>query len=206
MLSRRAFLKSATLAGTVGAVSLAAPLASTSQASTVMTGMQTIMTRRSIREYTDEAISDKHIESLLKAAMQAPSAGNEQPWEFLVVTDKAKLEAITTMKKGVKMAKGAPLAILTCYNTELVSEAQKAFAVQSIACATQNILLAAHALGLGAVWTSAYPNEKFVKIYRELFNLPAHIVPVAFVVIGHPKNPVEPKNDYKPERVHTNVW
>ncbi len=207
MFSRRSFLKKATIATTLGAVAVhTTPLLATAKNTVPMTGMQTIFTRRSVRQFTDETISPEHIETLLKAAMQAPSAGNEQPWEFLVVTDKAKLQELPNLKKGIKMAKNAPLGILTCYNTELTSPNQADFAVQSVSCATQNILLAAHAMGLGAVWTSAYPNEAFVDVYRKLFNLPQNIIPVAFVVLGHPAAPTEPKNDFKPERVHTNKW
>ncbi len=205
MLTRRNFLKVGTVFAAVGVTTLqSSPVMAKSL--TNMTAIEAIFTRRSVREYTDEAVSPKQIDILLKAAMQAPSAGGDEPWEFLVITDKAQLEAVTTIKKGVKMAKGAPLGILTCYNTDFVSPAQKDFAVQSVSCATQNLLLAAHAMGLGAVWTSAYPNEKFVEAYRTLFKLPQNIVPVAFVVMGHPKTSVEPQDNFKPERVHTNVW
>ncbi len=204
MFTRRSFLKQASVAAAVGSMTLYAN--TKAQANNSMTGMETIMSRRSVREYTEQEISPKQIETLLKAAMQAPSAGNDQPWEFLVITDKAKLNEVATIKKGVKMAKGAPLGILTCYNTNLESDSQKGFAVQSVACATQNILLAAHAMGLGGVWTSAYPKQSFVDAYRKLFTLPENIIPVAFVVIGHPKAKPEAKNDFKPERIHTNVW
>ncbi len=205
MLSRRSFLKKTTCIAAAGTFALqASPLLA--KATTNMTAMEAIFTRRSVREYTDEDVTPKQIEMLLKAAMQAPSAGNDQPWEFLVITDRAKLKEVTTIKKAVGMAKDAPLGILTCYNTEFESPKQKGFSVQSVSCATQNLLLAAHAMGLGGVWTSAYPNEKFVEAYRKLFSLPENIVPVAFVVIGHPKTQPETKDGFKPERVHMNAW
>ncbi len=205
MLSRRNFLTKATFMTALGALSLqATPLLANTSKQDKMSAIDAIFTRRSVRSYTDQAVSQEQIDMLLKAAMQAPSAGNNQPWEFLVVTDKAKLEEITKVKKAVSMAKGAPLAILTCFNRDY--EKLKGFAVQSVCCATQNILLTAHALGLGAVWTSVYPNEDFVAGYRKVFALPENIIPVAFVVIGHPKKQPEPKDYFKPERVHTNVW
>ncbi len=203
MLSRRLFLKSSTLVAVASAITATPQLAKATTKNT-MSAMDAIFTRRSVRSYTAEPVSQEHIDTLLKAAMQARSAGNNQPWEFLVVTDKAKLDEITKVKKAVSMAKNAPLAILTCYNTDY--EKLKGFAVQSVCCASQNILLAAHSMGLGAVWTSVYPNEKFVAGYREVFKLPENIIPVAFIVIGHPKKQPDPKNYFKPERVHTNVW
>ncbi len=191
---------------TVGAIAGANILnGSKAQAATKnMSAIDAIMTRRSVRSYTDEPVSQEHIDLLLKAAMQAPSAGDDQPWEFLVVTDKAMLLEVTKVKKAVAMAKDAPLGILTCINTDY--EKLEGFAEQSVSCATQNILLAAHAIGLGAVWTSAYPNEKFVEGYRKVFNLPANIIPVAFVVIGHPKAKMKVKDTYKADRVHVNKW
>ncbi len=205
MFTRRQFLKTSTLVAAMGTLSLqATPVIASANKASTMTAMDAIFTRRSVRSYTDELVSQEQIDKLLRAAMQAPSAGNNQPWEFLVVTDKAKLVEITKVKKAVAMAKNAPLAILTCFNKDY--EKLKGFAVQSVCCASQNILLTAHALGLGAVWTSVYPNEDFVKGYRKVFNLPDNIIPVAFIVIGHPKKQPEPKDYFKPERVHTNVW
>ncbi len=203
MLTRRNFLKTSTLVAATGALSLQATpvLASTEN---TMSVKEAIFTRRSVRSYTEEAVSQEHIDMLIKAAMQAPSAGNNQPWEFLVVTDKAKLEEITQVKKAVSMAKKAPLGILTCINRDY--EKLKGFGVQSVCCATQNILLMAHSLGLGAVWTSVYPNEEFVAGYRKVFSLPENIIPVAFVVIGHPKKQPAARDYFKPERVHINTW
>ncbi len=203
MLSRRNFLKNTTLLTAASALSLQATplLANTNSA---MSLKDAIFTRRSVRSYTEEAVSQEHIDMLIKAAMQAPSAGNNQPWEFLVVDDKAKLEEIAQVKKAVSMAKKAPLGILTCINRDF--EKLKGFGVQSVCCATQNMLLMAHSLGLGAVWTSVYPNEDFVAGYRKVFSLPENIIPVAFVVIGHPKKQPQPKDYFKPERVHKNTW
>ncbi len=205
MFTRRSFLKKSALIAAISTITFHnTPLVAKANTKSTMTAMDAIFTRRSVRSYTEELVSQEQIDMLLKAAMQAPSAGNNQPWEFLVVTDKEKLSEITKVKKAVAMAKNAPLAILTCYNTEY--EKLKGFAVQSVCCASQNILLTAHAMGLGAVWTSVYPNEDFVAGYRKVFNLPENIIPVAFIVIGHPKKQPEPKDYFKPERIHTNVW
>lgn len=200
-LSRRTFLHG----GAATALTLAvAPQAAHATSTTGMDAMTAILTRRSVRAYTEAPVSQEHIEALLRAAMAAPSAGNEQPWEFVVITDKAKLREIPKVNRFAGMAKNAPLAILTCVSTE--REKHPGNGVLDVSAATQNILLAAHALGLGAVWTGVYPEKDRMDGFRQIFALPENIMPLALVVIGQPKAKPEKVDRFLPERVHRNLW
>ena len=161
-------------------------------------------TRRSIRKYTDEAVSDKAVERMLSAAMMAPSAGNAQPWQFVVVRDRSRLEKVKDYNPYAAMADKAPVGILVCGDLRL--EKYEGFWVQDCSAAVQNLLLAAHAMGLGAVWTGVYPMESRVKGFRGLFDLPDPVIPLALVVIGHPDQQLPSKSRFKPERVHRDGW
>ena len=169
-----------------------------------MDAMTAIRTRRSVRSFTGQPVSEKQILELLGAAMAAPSAGNEQPWSFVVVRDSTTLEQVSSINKSVGYAKKASLGILVC--GDLTLDRHHGFWIQDVSAATQNLLLAAHALGLGAVWTGVYPSEERTGGFRKLFALPENIVPVAFVVIGHPLNTPAPQNRFRADRVHHERW
>ena len=169
-----------------------------------MDAIEAIDTRRSVRRYTDEQVDDETIRQLLAAAMSAPSAANEQPWEFIVIKDRAMLNAIPTFSPFARMVKQAPLGILICADTRSV--VIPGFWVQDCSAATQNMLLAAHALGLGAVWTGVYPMEGQVAGFTKQCQLPDGVVPLAFVVIGHPAEAPKPRDRFNERRVHANVW
>jgi len=116
--------------------------------------------------------------------MSAPSAGNQQPWHFIVVNERVLLDRIPEFSPYAAMCRQAPLGILVCGDTTL--EKYPGYWIQDCSAATQNLLLAAHDLGLGAVWTGVYPREERIRGFREAFKLPDHILPLAFVVIGYP--------------------
>lgn len=160
--------------------------------------------RRSIRQYTDEKIPAENIRVLLDAAMAAPSAGNAQPWAFVVVDDPALLARIPDLHPYVGMAAGAPLAVLVC--GDLTAEKYPGFWVQDCSAAVQNLLLAATGLGLGAVWTGLYPIEERIAKSCKLFSLPDHIMPLALVVVGHTKVVAEKKSRYDAAKIHHNSW
>ena len=204
MHNRRKFLKK-TLVAMAGITCLPAMAgaAKTSGASG-MDALTAIRTRRSVREYTDEPVSDQDIEVLLRAAMAAPSANNTQPWAYVVIKDKEKIQAGVKETVFPALAKGAPLAILTCVDTSL--EGLKDSGILGVAASTQNLLLAAHASGLGAVWTAAHPREDRMEKMRRFLGLPEHIIPMALVVVGHPKSQPAPEDRFNPERVHINKW
>ena len=149
-------------------------------------------------------IPKETIEELLRAAMSAPSAGNEQPWQFLVIDDRKKLDSITGVNPNAKMCKEAQAAILVCGDT--TKEKYPGFWVQDCAAATQNILLAAHTLGLGAVWVGLYPIEDRVVAMRTLLGLPDRVVPLALVPLGYPAQPIPPENRFNAARIHREHW
>ncbi len=163
-----------------------------------------ILSRRSIRQYTAEPVSEEQIETLLRAAMAAPSAGNQQPWQFVIIRDRALLDAVPTFHPYSAMIRQAPLAILVC--GDLRGAGHPAFWVQDCSAATENLLLAAHALGLGAVWLGVYPAEETVQAMRRLLGLPEEIVPLALVPVGHPAEHKPPAERYDPARVHYDGW
>jgi len=169
-----------------------------------MEAVEAILTRRSIRKYTDKPVADGLVTELLRAAMAAPSAGNQQPWHFIVVRDRALLEGIAAFHPYGAMTRQAALAVVVCADLKL--EQRPGFWVQDCSAATQNLLLAAHARGLGAVWLGVYPRPERVEATRSLFSLPEHVVPLAIVPIGHPAESPAPADRYDPRRVHFDRW
>ncbi|WP_306770967.1 nitroreductase family protein [Desulfovibrio sp. JC010] len=171
---------------------------------TSMDAMTALRTRRSVRSYTSQDVSEEQINELLGAAMSAPSAGNEQPWEFVVIRDKNILSQVKRINKYAGYAAKSPVSILVCGDLE--RDKFGGYWIEDVSAATQNILLAAHAMGLGAVWTGIYPMTDRVEKFRDLVKLPEHIVPMALVVIGHPKKAHKAVNRFKPERIHKDTF
>ena len=167
--------------------------------------MKVIFERRSIRKYTSEQISDEDIQELLRAAMAAPSANNQQSWEFVVIKDRVILkEIIGIHPNGYQMLKNAPLAIMICGNLE--REIEKGYWVQDCSAATENILLAAQSMGLGAVWLGVYPMEDRIRALKKMFGLPENVIPLSIVSIGHPAEKKKPSNRFDQARIHVNTW
>ena len=169
-----------------------------------MDAMEALLTRRSIRSYTDRPVSEELIEDLLKAAMAAPSAGNQQPWHFVVVDDRATLDAIPEYHAYSAMLKEAPLAVVVC--SDKGQEGLGVYWPQDCSAATQNLLLGAHARGLGAVWLGVYPEADRIRKTQELLGLPEAITPFCIVAIGHPAEEKPPAARYDAARVHRNRW
>ncbi len=170
--------------------------------------IECIMTRSSVREYDPEhAVSADTIETILRAAMAAPTAVNSQPWEFIVVNEREALDSLSAALPRAKMLSTAPLAIVTCGNLGRALQGEgQGFWIQDVSAATENLLLAAHALGLGAVWTGVYPSQKRVEAVQKHFNLPDSIIPLAVVPMGYPVAPANIKDKWKPEYIHNNRW
>ena len=167
--------------------------------------IETIMTRTSIRSFTDRAVSADTVEMLLRAGMAAPTAVNLQPWHFVVVNDRAKIDELGGNGRQSQMWHESPLVIVVCGNMEKAMEGVgQAFWVQDCSAATENILLAAHALGLGAVWTGCYPIEERVANISQVLGLPEHIVPLCAIVMGYPNESPQPKDKWKLENVSYN--
>lgn len=169
--------------------------------------VENIMTRTSIRSYTEQTVSADTIETLLRAGMAAPTAVNKQPWHFVVVNKKEKLTELAATNPYGKMLENAPLAIVVCGDMSKVLEGNaSAFWVQDCSAATENILLAAHALGLGAVWTGLYPDMERVDAVSEVLKLTDNLIPLCTVVIGYPAEQPQPKDKWKPENVSYNEY
>lgn len=164
-----------------------------------------IITRRSLRKFTGEPVSPAQLETILRAAMQAPSGVNQQPWHFVVFDDPKLLARISEVHSHAGFAKYASLAILVCADPSLET-AIKGLWSQDLGAVTQNILLSAHGLGLGACWCGVHhcPNNRNAMI--ELAALPPGIEPYSLVVVGPLAKTAEPEDRYKPERVHRNKW
>lgn len=169
-----------------------------------MNTLEAIRTRRSVRSFTSKTVPKELIEELLHAGMSAPSAGNQQPWQFVVVDDRRILDAIMAVNPNAKMCKEAQAAVLVCGDT--TKEKYPGFWVQDCSAAAQNILLAAHEKGLGAVWTGIYPIPERVSGFRALFKLPEHVIPLCLIPLGFPAKEAQPIDRYQKERVHQNGW
>lgn len=167
-----------------------------------MEALDVIFTRRSIRKYTPAPVTAEEVKIILEAAMNAPSANNRQPWHFIVVEDRAILNAIMAVHPYSKMLAEAPLAVVVCGDT-LASDK---YWQQDCAAATENLLLAARALGLGTVWLGVYPKEACVSGVAGLFKLPEHIQPLCIVAVGHPAEQPGRVERYDAVKVHSNVW
>lgn len=169
--------------------------------------MDNIMTRTSIRAYQDKPVEDEKVEQMLRAAMAAPSAGNKQPWKFVVVTDKNTLSTISANMKTMRMAEKAPLAIVVCGDLDnTFPEDGRDYWVEDTSAATENLLLAAHSMGLGAVWCGIYPMRERVAFLQDLLQLPKNIVPLNVIPIGYPAEDPAPKDKWKPENIHYNTY
>lgn len=168
--------------------------------------MKDILERRSIRKYTDEAVSDEDITSLLKAAMAAPSANNQQCWEFMVIRDRQTLKTMIPFhnRGGYNMLGYAPVAILVC--GDLKKQLSEGYWIQDCAAATENILIAAQSLGLGAVWLGVHPREERVTKIKELLNIPENVMPLSLISIGHPAENKKPSDRYDPSKIHHDRW
>ena len=166
-----------------------------------------IMTRTSIRQYTDEPVSKADIETMLRAGMAAPTAVNRQPWHFVIINSKEKLAELAGDNPRGGMLKKAPLAIVVCGNMDKALPGQgNGFWVQDCSAATENILLAANAIGLGAVWTGLYPDVNRAGAVAKVLKLPETFIPLCTIVIGHPAEQPAPKDKWKPENVSYNEF
>ena len=171
------------------------------------TVLDAISTRTSIRAYQDRPVGADTVELLLRAAMSAPSARNRQPWAFIVVDDKALLRQLADSLPYAQSAAAAPMAVVVCgVLTESQGATNAGWWVQDAAAASENLLLAAHAVGLGAVWTGVYSYEDRVRAVRNVLGLPRHVVPLNVIPIGYPAENPAPKQKWDPAKVRRNGW
>ncbi len=171
-----------------------------------MDAIDAIMTRRSIRTFTDDPVPAETVERLLRAAMAAPSAMNEQPWHFVVVEDAHTRERLSTMSQYAKPVARAPLGIVVCGDTTALHYPGTIYWVFDCSAALENLLVAANALGLGAVWLGVQPWPERVAAVREAIGIPEHVEPLGIVALGVPAETKPPSDRYDGARVHHERW
>lgn len=165
-----------------------------------------ILGRRSIRVYAPGEVSDESVRMLLEAAMAAPSAVAKDPWRFVVIRDNAVLQRITGALPNGQMLASAALGIVVCGDLDAAHDRQLSYLLQDCSAAIENLLLCAHGLGLGACWLGVHPREERVKRIKEILSLPASVIPVACIAIGHPGEVKEPRTRYNRDYVHWEKW
>lgn len=166
-----------------------------------------IMTRASVRTFTAQPVGSDTINILLRAGMAAPTAVDKRPWHFIAVTDKAQLAALAKANPYATFAAKAPVAIIVCGDMRYALEGKgRDNWVLDTSAATENILLAAHALGLGAVWTGVYPSTERMEAIAKVLKLPREVVPMSNIIIGYPAQKVAPKDKWDEQRVSYDTY
>ncbi len=165
-----------------------------------------IMTRTSVRRFTSEPVGRDTLDVLVKAGMAAPTAVNKQPWAFVVVTERAVFDSLMNVHPWSNL-QTASAAIVVCGDMQKALDGfAREYWVQDCSAATENILLAAHAYGLGAVWCGVYPNPDVLPGVKRILGLPDAVTPLNIITLGHPAQNVEPKDKWVPENVHYQRW
>lgn len=169
--------------------------------------IENIMTRSSVRSYTDRSISEETLDTLLRAAMAAPTAVNKQPWRFVVINHRSLLDTIAANFNSMGMAREAQAAVVVCGDMSAALDGvARDYWIQDTSAAAENLLLAAHAVGLGAVWCGIYPIPERVSAFSRLLSLPEEIIPLACICLGYPSGNPVPKDKWHPEYIHLNAW
>ncbi len=169
-----------------------------------MEAIEAIMTRRSVRSFTEEAVTDAELDVVLRAAMAAPSASNERPWRFVVVRDPAAIARLARTTPFTGPLKSAPVAIVVCADRKAAK--YPGFWVIDCSAAIENALVAAHATGLGAVWMGVHPIAPFSSAVRRAIGAPRHVAPHSLVALGHPVAAPPRVDRFEPTWVHEGAW
>lgn len=164
--------------------------------------IETIKARRSIRRFTPQMVAPAQVQTLLEAAMAAPSASNRKPWHFITVTERGKLDALAEALPYGKMLYEAPLAVVVCAEIALSENHW----VQDTSAATENLLLAVTELGLGAVWLGVEPMAERRDAVAEILRIPDGVGVLNVIAVGHPAEEKEPRTQFDPQRVHAERW
>lgn len=169
--------------------------------------LRTIFKRKSVRSYKDDAVSEKQLMTLIRAGMAAPTAVDRRPWDFILITDKAVLKKMAEALPYAKMAEHAAAAIVVTgdLNRQFGGKDASIWALDCSA-ASENILLAAESMGLGAVWTGVFPDKDRIQAVRKALGIPEDVVPLNFIPIGVPAGNEKPKDKFNPEQIHMNKW
>jgi len=168
-----------------------------------METIKAIMTRRSIRTWTTEPVSEGERNVILEAAMNAPSAADARPWHFVTLDDPAVIKQFTELG-GTEMLEESTFMVLVCGDRS--KEIYPGFWPQDCSCAAQNMQLAAHDIGIGCVWIAIYPLDERVQVCRKILDIPEAITPFALLAMGVPNEVLPPEERYDESRVHRNKW
>jgi nitroreductase len=169
--------------------------------------IDTILDRKSVRKFTDTPISKQQLTTLARAAMAAPTAVNRQPWEIIIVTEKALLKKLGAALPHAKMTTGAAAAFVICGNMERTGEGlERDFWVQDCSAASENLLIAASSMGLGAVWTAAFPFEERMAGVRQILGLPQDIVPLNVIPVGYGVAGIQSHDKFDVNKLHWDGW
>lgn len=166
--------------------------------------MKAIFNRRSIRKYTSEPVSPEVLRTIIQSAMAAPSANNTRPWQFVLITDRQLIDQIPAFHPYARMTAQAPVVVAVC--GDLSKQPNQAYLAQDCAAATQNMLIAATDSNIGSVWLGVYPREDRMLGLSSLLRLPAHILPLTMVVLGHANEVKPPHNEWFPDMLSVNYW
>ena len=173
---------------------------------TIPEALSVILRRASVRNYTGRVVDKANIERLLRAGMAAPAAVQQFPWKFVVIRDRKMLEYLAGGLPQAKMLAEAGTAIVVCAVPREAFAGRAEYAVLACACASENILLAAESLGLGAVWTGVYPNADLMEFVREELGIPSDVIPLNIIPVGYPSGEDMPCNKYDPANIHWEQW
>ena len=165
-----------------------------------------IFNRRSVRKFEEREVPAEMLQDLLEAGMAAPSAVAKDPWHFIILRDKAKLNRLADLLPHGQMLRHAGAAFVVCGDIRLAHDQQESYLLQDLSAATENILLAANSLGLGTCWLGVHPRPERMEGIKKLFRLPDNIIPMCGIAIGWPKEPPPARTRFNPDRVHQGEW
>ena len=167
------------------------------------TVLHNILQRKSVRAYTDRAVSHEQLDTLIRAAMAAPTGRDMRPWHFIVLGGRHQLSPLAEQLPYAKMLAEAQAAVVVCGDMSVTDKEGNPSRNWTFDCsaATENLLLQAEAMGLGAVWTGVYPYDERIEAVKQALHLPDHLIPLNVIPIGYPKGNPQPKDKYDPAKV-----
>ena len=180
-----------------------APSSGDGVSSASQTVLHNILQRKSVRAYTDRAVSHEQLDTLIRAAMAAPTGRDMRPWHFIVLEGRHQLSPLAEQLPYAKMLAEAQAAVVVCGDMSVTDKEGNPSRNWTFDCsaATENLLLQAEAMGLGAVWTGVYPYDERIEVVKQALHLPDHLIPLNVIPIGYPKGNPQPKDKYDPAKV-----
>ena len=168
--------------------------------------LSVIHSRKSVRKYTDQPVSQEDLITIMKAGMAAPTGHDTRPWKFVAITDRSIMLELRKELQWATGLDGSPAAIVVCGDMKKVNKLNPEFWITDTSAATQNMLLAIEAMGLGGVWCTLYPGQERMDHTRKILNLPDHIMPLCVIPIGYPTGLEKPKQKFNPKNIHWEKW